>query len=257
MRVAAGRSAAVVEGLWVSYRHTWRATLVSSFLSPLLFLLAIGVGLGSRIDSGGPVEGLTYAAFVAPGLLAATCMQVATFEATYPVMAGIKWFGTYRSILATPVGVPDLVAGRVAWIALRLTAVAAVFMVVTIPFGVSSGPLAVLALPAAVLTGLAVAAPIEAWAASRDDEQGFVGLFRFVILPMFLFAGTFFPVSQLPDWLQPVAWITPLWHGTELTRGFMTGAPDPLVPLHLAVLLVLAVAGTLAATVTYRRRLEP
>ena len=254
---APARVAVVVEGFLTSYRRSWRGTLVTSFVSPVLFLLAIGVGLGGRVDDTGSLGGLSYLDFVAPGLLAATAMQIASTESTYPVMAGIKWLRTFHATLATPVGVPDLVAGRLAWVALRVSVSAAVFLLVTLPFGVAASPLAVLALPAALLTGLAFGAPLEALSAHVRQEAAFVGVFRFVVLPMFLFAGTFFPVDQLPAWLQVVAWCTPLAHGVALCRDLMTADAGPADLAHAAVLAAFAAVGAALALVAYRRRLEP
>lgn len=249
------RAAAVLEGFLVAYRHTWRGTVLGAFMSPLLFFLAIGVGLGGRIDDTG-VLGVDYTTFVAPGLLAATAMQVAATESTWPVMAGVKWIRTFHAILATPVGVPDLVAGRLAWVAVRVSSSAAILLAVVAPFGVIASPLGVLAVPAALLTGLAFAAPIEAFSATRERETGFVAVHRFAVLPMFLFAGTFFPIDELPDAVEPVAWLTPLWHGVELCRHLMGGDLRAADGGHAAVLVVLAGAGALAAGIAYGRRMR-
>jgi lipooligosaccharide transport system permease protein len=250
------RAAVVFEGLLIAYRRAWRATIVTSFVSPVLFLLAIGVGLGGEVDETGSLGGVDYLDFVAPGLLAAAAMQVAATESSFPVMNGVKWSRTFHATLATPVRVPDLVAGRFAWVALRVAVTSAVFLVVTLPFGAVSSPLAILALPAALLTGMAFATGTEAFAATRENDGAFVGLYRFAIVPMFLFAGTFFPVDQLPDWLEPLAWVTPLWHGVELCRDLMLGDPRLADLGHASLLLVLAAGGAVAAVITYRRRLE-
>jgi lipooligosaccharide transport system permease protein len=240
------------------YRRTWRGTLFFSFLSPVLFLAAMGLGLGGFVDrsAAAALGGVSYLVFLAPGLLAANAMQTATIESTFPVMAGVRWQKHYQGMLATPLGVRDIVAGELGFVALRLLLVSGVFLAVMTAFGAVQSPLALAAMPAAVLTGLAFAAPIMAYSATQDNDNGFSVLFRFVITPLFLFSGTFFPIERLPDLLRPVAYVTPLWHGVALTRSLTLGTLDPLQgALHVAVLVALFSAGTVACLITFRRRL--
>lgn len=241
-----------------SYKRTWRGTVVSSVLNPLLYLTAMGIGLGTLVDRGGTdrLQGVSYLAFIAPGLLAATAMQVAAFESTYPVMGAIKWQRTYYAMLATPLTVRDVLAGHLWWVAFRVGSTCAVYLGVMAAFGVVASPLAVLALPVAVLTGMAFAAPIMAFAASQERDSGFNAIFRFGLIPMFLFSGTFFPVSQLPELVRPLAYVTPLWHGVDLCRGLVLGTATATGGLvHLAYLAVWAGGGVLLARLSYRRRL--
>jgi lipooligosaccharide transport system permease protein len=240
------------------YRHAWRGSLFFSFLQPLLFLLALGVGLGGLIDAqGGLPGGLPFLHFLAPGLLAATCMQTASFESSFPVSGKMTWRRNYEAIVATPVGVTDVVVGELLWVGLRLTMVATVFLGVIALFGVPRSPMALLAVPAAVLTGLAFGAPIMAYAGHIENAAGFNAVFRFVITPLFLFSGVFFPVSRLPEALQVVAWATPLFHGVELARGLVLGTPaSPAWALHVTYLVTLTAAGLAAARWTFGRRLR-
>ena len=128
--------------------------------------------------------------------------------------------------------------------------------IVTVLFGAVTGPTAVLAVPAALLTGLAFAAPIAAFSATQKDANGFNALFRFGVIPLFLFSGTFFPVAQLPALLQPLAYVTPLWHGVDLCRSLALGTAEPAMTLvHLAYLGTMTAVGVAAALVTFRRRL--
>jgi lipooligosaccharide transport system permease protein len=183
-------------------------------------------------------------------------MQTAAMESTWPVMAAVKWLKTYDAMLATPLRVRDVLLGHLTWIALRVTMTCAVFLAVMAAFGAVKSPEAVLLLPVGVLTGLAFAAPIAAYAVTLERDGGLSALFRFGIIPMFLFSGTFFPVSQLPAALRPVAYITPLWHGVDLSRHLALGRASFLGSLaHVAYLLLWAAVGTAIATVTYRRRL--
>jgi lipooligosaccharide transport system permease protein len=240
-----------------TYRRTWRATITVSFLNPVFFLLSVGVLLGDLIDRrGADLGGLSYLEFVAPGLLAATAMQLGASEGAFPVMAGLRWVRTYHAVAATPVRVPELVAGILAWAALRLAGGTVVFTAVAAAFGAFTSPLAVLAPAGAVLCGLAFAAPLAALAGTLDNSLALTGVFRFVLLPLFLLSGTFFPLERLPDWLEPVAWATPLWHGVELCRALATGTLDGTSALlHVAYLLALVGAGAVAAAFVLRGRL--
>ena len=244
-------------GYWAyQYKRTWRSSITTSFLYPVLYLAAMGVGLGSLIDQHTHlVDGVPYLDFVAPGLLAATAMQIGANESMYPVMAAIKWVRTYFAMLATPLRVVDVLRGHLAWIAVRLAMVSAIYLVVLAAFGVVGSPLAVLAVPAAVLGGLAFAAPIAAFAATQEKDVGFTTIYRLVLIPLFLFSGTFFPVSELPGWLQPVAYATPLYHGVELCRDLVLGTTGVGTIGDVAYLVALTAVGYWAATVTFRRRL--
>ena len=235
----------VFEHRWITYRRTFRASIFSSFLSPVLFLTAMGLGLGTYVDAGdsAALGGVSYLAFLAPGLLAATCMQAAAFEATFPVMAGILWSRVFHAMAATPISVRDIAVGNLAWMTARMVLIATVFTIVIVAFGAAESPTIVLAIPAAVLTGMAFAAPIAAFSTTQSTPNKFNALFRFGILPLFLFSGTFYPIDTLPQPLQVVAWFTPLFHGVELTRALSLGtvAQDPLAAvvdvLYLTIML--------------------
>jgi len=239
------------------YRRIWRASVFSSFLQPTLFLFAIGWGLGAMMDRRAALlpGGVTYLEFLAPGLLAATAMQVSAFESTYPVLGKMKWHRNYEAITATPMGMADLVLGELGWLALRLTTIAVAFVLVMTVFGIPRSPRVLLAIPAAVFTGLAFAAPIMAFSASRRHSNAFNVLFRFVITPLFLFSGVFFPVSRMPDALARAAWLTPLFHGVELVRGAVLEAVPGSWPIHVAFLAAMIAAGAAASVRTFRKKL--
>jgi lipooligosaccharide transport system permease protein len=244
----------------VVYKRTWRGSVVFSFLTPLLYLAAMGLGLGSLIEgqNAESLGGLSYLSFVAPGLLAATTMQVAAAESMYPIMGGIKWWKTYHAMLATPVRVRDLVAGELLWIGVRISLVATAYTVIIALFGIAASVTAVLAIPAAVLCGMAFAAPIAAFAATQESDQGFVLLFRLMVVPLFLFSGSFFPISQLPDGLQRLAQVTPLYHGVELCRSLVLGTAGLAPSLaHVAYLAIWVIVGWRVCLRTFERRLAP
>jgi lipooligosaccharide transport system permease protein len=248
------------EHQFLLYRRTWRGGLFNSFLSPVLFLLAMGVGLGSYVDKGGTSAlGVSYLTFLAPGLLAATVMQTASFEATFPIMGGFVWQRRYHAMHATPLGPAEIALGQLAWIATRITLVGAIFVLVMVPFGAVHSPLILLAIPAATLTGLAFATPIAAYAATQKTMTTFNYIFRFGITPLFLFSGTFFPVSQLPTFLQPIAYLTPLYHGVALCRSLALGTITTDLGgglVHLAVLVAFGVGGLVLTLIAFQRRLS-
>jgi lipooligosaccharide transport system permease protein len=246
-----------LEFFFAQYRRVWRGTAVTSVVTPIVYLLALGVGLGVFVDRSAELPGgISYLEFVAPGLLAGTMMQIATFESSWPVLSAIKWDRQYHAMLATPLRVRDVLLGHQAFVAARLTMIATIYLVVITAFGGVDSPLAVLAIPVAVLVGLAFSAPIAAWAAHTETEVSFVAIFRFVILPMFLFSGTFFPIESLPAPLEVLAYLTPLWHGVTLCRQLTLGDVELWAALgHLAYLLAFVVAGLAVARHTYRKRL--
>jgi lipooligosaccharide transport system permease protein len=244
----------------LQFKRTWRGTWASTVLTPLGFLAAMGLGLGSIVDNGSGASslgGVSYLDYIAPGLLAASIMQQATFESSYPVLGAIKWAKQYHAQLATPLRVRDALTGHLLWVAIRLGISALVFILVMAVFSTfHSWWGAVLCLPAAVLTGMAFAPGVFAYAATLETDSGFALLFRFAIMPMFLFSGTFFPVSQLPDWLEPIAYLTPLWHGVDLCRDLALGTGSFLPSLgHVAYLLVWVAGGYAFAVRTFTKRL--
>lgn len=242
------------------YRRLWRGNAFSTFVGPSLYLGAMGLGLGGLIQANNTtVDGLSYLQFVAPGLMAATALQMAAGDSLWPVMAGTKWIRHYHAMVASPLESTDVMLGHLGWLAIRLTMAGAAFLIVAAVLGALASPFAILALPAAVLTGLAFAAPLTAFAATQETDARFALVMRFFVLPLFLFSGTFFPISQLPTWMQVVAWVSPLWHGVVLCRSATTGAwPSggaigALV--HLSILVAFVVAGIYWGRRSFARRL--
>ena len=243
----------VVEANAIAYRRVWKGSAFSSFATPALFLVAMGLGLGSLVDRGtGPpgFEGLSYLAFLAPGLLVASAMQSGAAEGSFPVIAGMKWARTYHSVVASPVGTRGLVGGHFIWTGLRVLMVSVIFGGVAAALGAIS-PISVLALaPIGILIGLATVAPMTAFTANRENTEALTAVFRFGITPMYLFSGTFFPIAQLPDWLRSVATVTPLWHAVELARRVALGHHSALPAWqHVGYLVLVFVVG---AALTYR-----
>jgi lipooligosaccharide transport system permease protein len=251
----------VVEHHVMVLRKFWRGSLIFSVFMPVAYLAAMGLGIGSLVDGAQRqqlVGGVSYLEFVAPGLLAASIMQVATGDNMWPVMGGLKWQKTWHAMLNTPLRVSDLVAGQFVYTALRMGIGGLGYMLALVAFGVVRSWWALLALPAGVLCGLAFATPTAAYTATQESEQGFIVLFRIVVMPLFLFSGAFFPIEQLPGWLAALARVTPLWHGIELVRGLVLGTLDVnRVPLHVGYLCLWAAVGWAVAVKTFERRLSP
>ena len=242
------------------YRRTWRGSVVSSFLTPILYLLAIGVGLGSLVDEnlGYGLDGVSYLTFLAPGLLVATAMQTGAAEGAWKVMGGMKWRETWKARLASPIGVPSLVLGHMIWSAARVLMVSVAFAIVMASFGIAPLLQSFLAVVPAFLVGVAMVAATTSFTVRLKSEAGLPMFFRFVVIPMFLFSGVFFPVSNLPDWLEPVALLTPMFHGVELARAIVIGTMPVVTPaVSVAYLLAWIVAGTYFAITPIRRRLKP
>jgi lipooligosaccharide transport system permease protein len=243
---------------WVAqYRRVWRGSVVTSIVNPVFYLSAIGIGLGTLVNKAHSTPGgVTYLAYVAPGVLAATAMQVATTEASWPVLGSIKWTRSYYAMLATPLGIRDVVVGHQLWMATRVVSSSAVYLGVIAAFGGIHSWLALFALPACLLIGFAFSAPMAAYAATREQDSAFVAVFRFAVVPMFLFSGTFFPVSRLHTPLRQIAYATPLYHGVSLCRGLTLGTIGWSAALgHVAYLLAVGVVGLACALRTYRMRL--
>ncbi len=246
----------VVEGLWTWYRRNWRATAISNFVQPVLFLLAMGVGFGSQVQPGDATGGLRYVVFLAPALIVTAATQSAMFESTYAVFSAFKWQKTYIGMVSTPITPAQVLYGQLLWIALKLGAGSLAFLLVAMALGAVGSPTAVLTVPFAVLAGMAFSAPVVAYTATREKPDSFTGLYRFVLIPMTLFTGAFFPLSQLPGWLHPIAWLTPVWHGIELARGVTFGTLDVLPALgHLAYLSAVVALGVVLGRRHFHRRL--
>jgi lipooligosaccharide transport system permease protein len=246
----------VAESGWRRYKHTWRASLFSSFVNPVMLLLAMGIGLGSLVDENGGPGGLPYVAWLAPGLIANIAMQTAVGESAYPVMAGMRWIKSYDAMLAGPLDASDIVLGHVAWVSFRIVQVTAVFAAVAVWLA-DVDPLGALAATGAgLLTGMAFIGPVTSYTAKFNNDTSLSNLFRYIVVPLFLFSGVFFPITQLPGFMQPLAWLTPLWHGVELTRWLAIGIETSFTPLvHVGYLVAVGAAGIVAAIRLFEMRL--
>jgi lipooligosaccharide transport system permease protein len=244
---------------WTVYQRTWKSSVITSFASPLLYVLAMGVLLGNYVHvSPSRLEGATsYLAFIVPGLVAAQAMQTALFESTYPVMGALKWHKSFYAQLASPLEARDLANAMLAFILFRVGSTCGVYFLVMAPFGVFAtwwGP--VVAWGVTVLTGMAFAVWGFAFSAHIRSEASFGLVFRLGLIPLFLFSGSFFPISNLGPVLEWVARLTPLWHGVNLTRMLCLDQVDgSTAVVNLLVLVAVLAAGWWLALRTLTRRL--
>ena len=250
----------VLEHQLLVYRRVWKSNMLGAVIRPLLYVLGMGLGVGSLVDDGprgGDLLGdLTYFEFFAPAMIATTAMMVLTNDALWPVRGGFIWNRTFLSQVAAPISPGEVVGGLLLWNVMKgLLSSAGVVIVLAFFDGTRSWGL----LPAVAfgaLSGVAYSAPLIAWSASRENDLSFPNIQRFVIVPMFLFSGAFYPITELPNWLQIFARITPIWHGVELCRGATYGTLSVSKTLgHIAFLLVWVAVGWFAARRVFTRKL--
>ena len=246
------RSRRMVQRNLLVYKHTW-IVIFTGFFEPVFYLFGIGLGMGALVSS---VDGISYVAFVAPGLLAASCLNGALTDGCFNIWFKLHFVKTYDGILATPMRVPDVAFGEMLWAVTRGSIYAAGFLLVLLVVGGLNGrpallsPLAIFAFPAAVLAAMSFSALfvcITTFIRKFEDFDIVVGI---GVMPMFLFSGTFFPVSRVPLIPRIVIELLPLYHGTAMLRQLTTGAVDRTFVLHVAYLVIL---GTTAFTVAMRR----
>ena len=235
----------------------WRASFFLSVLSPVMFLSAMGLGLGSLVSEGRTFEGADYLSFFATGILASSAMQSGVFTATYPLLSKIMWQRNYEAILAAPLSIREIVVGELGWAAVTLFQLAIPFFGVMAVMGIFDSWSAVLAIPVAVLVGLSCCAPVMAFTATRQTDEAYSWLFRFVVTPLFLLSGTFFPIAELPSWARLVAQATPLFHGVELIRQLTIYDVRLSAVWHLSYLIALLAGGAVLAGRNLERRLLP
>lgn len=252
----------VMEGNLVAFRRLWRLNVMSSFVQPMLYLLGLGVGVGALVDrNAGSTEVLgavPYVAFVAPGLLVTTAMTVCAEESMWPVMGGLRWQRLYHGIAATPLGARDIVGGHAVWMATRAVIAATAVSIALAVFPSTRSWGLIPAVAVAALVGVAFAMPIMAMSIGAELDGAFAAIQRFVIVPLFLFGGAFYPLDQLPEAVQWIARVAPLWHGVVVARGLTTGTVELSAAAgHLAYVALWALVGGVIAVRRLSVRLCP
>jgi lipooligosaccharide transport system permease protein len=237
------RALRLVERALMLYRRT-PTVLISGAFEPFFYLVGIGFGLGALVGSLPAPDGtpIPYGAFVAPGLLAASAMNGAMFEATMNFFFKLRYQKLYDAILSTPLGVGDIAVGEVGWALMRGTLYATSFVIIAAALGLILSPLAILAIPGALLIGFAFGAVGMAVSSFLRSWQDF-DMVQLILLPMFLFSATFFPLSAYPPFLQTLVHLTPLYHGVALERALTTGHVGPENLVNVAYLVVMGLIG--------------
>ena len=236
-------------------RHNW-LVLLSGFFEPVLYLLGVGFGIGSlvgRVPIGGG-HSVSYAMFVAPALMASSAMNGAIYESTFNLFYKLRYVRSFDAIVATPVGVEDATLGEILWAVGRGSVYSIGFVVLMLVLGLVASPLAVLAIPAAILVGFAFAA-LGAAATTFVRQWQDLDILQLVLQPMFLFSATFFPITVYPQALRVIVEVTPLYRGIDLIRGLTTGVVGPGQLLDVGYLLVMGIAGVTVAALRLRSRL--
>ncbi len=250
----AGRIAAVWRRNFLVWRTLALPSIVGNLADPVIYMLGLGYGLGMLVPD---VGGQSYIAFLAGGTLCYSTMNAATFEVLYSSFSRMHVQKTWEAILNTPLGLTDVVAGELFWGATKSLFSGAAILVVIAALGLTNGPLALWALPAIVLTGLAFAALGLIWNALAPSYDFFMYYFTLFITPMTLISGVFFPTDQLPGWLATIGGWLPLAQGVALVRPLLAGQLPANALMHImALLATTSVAFTIALRLTRRRLLK-
>lgn len=239
----------------LAYKYHWIA-FVTGFFEPLFYLLGVGFGVGrfvGEVSFGGAT--ISYPAFLAPGLLAASTMNAAIFDGFFGPFFKLTWMKTYDGILTTPLSVPDIALGEVLWALSRGTIYGSGFLIVMWSLGLVDSLWGLLALPAVMLSSGALSASAMMLTGIAKQISSLEKVMTLIVFPLFLFSGTFFPVSLYPVYLQPVVYATPLYHSATLLRSLTTGQVGPGTLWHVVYLVVLLVVAGVIATRLIRRRL--
>jgi lipooligosaccharide transport system permease protein len=236
------------------FAKLWKGVLLPQFLDPLFYLVALGFGLGTYVAS---VNGIPYRDFIAPGLIASSVMWSASFETTYNVYLRMNETRLYDAVLATPVEVQDIVAGDLLWSASRATVYGTSFLLIVAAFGLISSPWAILIPPLVFLGGLCFSVVGYTFTSLIPKIDLYSYFFTLGITPMFLFSGIFFPFNQLPGWVEAVAWLTPLYHLVEISRGMANGPDGLQIVIHCAWLVAVSAALFTVPVRALRAKLVP
>lgn len=233
----------VLRNLYAVKSSAWGVVL-SGFFEPVFYLMSFGLGLGAMVGAvtGPNGEAVAYAAFLAPALLATSAMNGALYDSTWNVFFKLKFAKLYDGMVATSLGTLDIALGEIAYALLRGLVYSLGFMAVMYSLGLVLSPWGFLAVPAASLIAFAFAACGMAVTSYMKSFQE-MDWINFVLLPMFLFSATFYPLSVYPGWLQSVIQCLPLWHGVELMRGLTLGTPHWGLLTHVAYFGVMALGG--------------
>ena len=255
--LGAGGFTKMLERNYLVYRRAW-VIIFSGFFEPLFYLFSIGIGIGELVGdltgpAGRPIE---YAAFVAPALLASSAMNGAIYESTFNIFFKLKYGKVYDAILSTPMKPADIAIGEITWSLGRGALYAGGFLIVMASMGLMPSFWGILALPAAVLIGFAFAACGMAATTFMKSWQDF-DLVNLIVLPLFLFSGTFYPLDVYPPLFQAFTRVSPLYHSVELIRSLTLGVFDLSLLAHVGFLAAMGAFGAAVASRRLARMLMP
>lgn len=245
----------------VAARAWLTSTLLAAIGNPVVYLLAMGLGLGAAVSAKtAAIDGVSYLVFVAPALLVSTVIMSVTAEMTFPIMGGFTWHRTFHAAHATPLEPRQIALGHLWAVLVRFVWQSAIFYLIMLVFSAAPGPWGWLTIPIGMMAAASFGAPLMAFSATREDgnDMAFPLVQRFIVMPMFLFAGTFFPLEAMPVYLRWIGWISPVWHGTQLSRVASYGSVQPvwLLVCHVLFLLATSIAGIWLAVRVFERRLR-
>src|SRR5436305_9199245 len=254
--LAGRRAPRILERKLMVYRRLW-VHFLTGFFEPVFYLLSIRIGIGKLVGNVSfNGHAISYAAFVAPALLAASAMNGAVFDSTFGVFFNLKYAKTYDAILATPMAVEDVAVGEIGWALIRGLMYAAAFLVVMAAMGLVESWWAVLALPGATLIGFAFGAVGMAGTSYMRSWLDFEFV-QLAILPLFLFSATFYPLSTYPRALQIIVQCTPLYQGVAMERALTTGTVGPDIIVHVVYLVLMGLIGLRIASRRMAVLLQP
>jgi lipooligosaccharide transport system permease protein len=249
------RARKLVERNILAYKHYWIA-FTTGFFEPIFYLGAVGFGVGQFVDRipYGGLE-LEYAAFMAPGMLASSSLNGALFDGFFTPFFKLNWQKTYDGMLTTPLNISDIALGEIIWAMIRGTIYGASFLLVMLALGLIRSPWAVFALPAVMLSGAALSSGAMVLVGITKEISSLDKVMTLIVVPMFLFSGTFYPISLYPGWLQPVVMGTPLYHSATLLRDLTSGAVELSTLVHVAYLAAMFIVAATVASRLIRKRL--
>ncbi len=238
----------------LAYKHYWIA-LITGFFEPIFYLAAVGFGVGQFIDTVpyGNAQ-VDYPTFLAPGLLATATLNGAVFDGFFSPFFKLNWMKTYEGIITTPMSIPDIAVGEIIWALVRGTIYGTGFLIVILALGLMKSPWAVLALPAVMLSAGALSAGAMVLTGITKQISSLEKVMTLIVIPLFLFSGTFYPLSVYPGYLQPLVQVTPLYHSAALLRALTTGQVGAGTLWHVAYLAAFfAIAGAVAIRLMRKR----